>query len=453
MKAVEYVLYFLMLGLFTFAPFDIALNLNILGFNFRMVGLFLLSFILVGGYVILRNFGKTVLVFPLWLVFLVGAVLINTVFVFNSILILRGVMYALWFWLFVLLVFVFLNLSRSLDVNIVLKLYILSFVIHALFGIVQQVGFYLFGINIFMAQPGRMNGFTYEPSYFVTYLSPVVILILLYSLFLDPKDLKRNLPYYLSVGIIASALFFSTSKLVLIVLVLVLLFIVLFFALIPFKGGIKSFVLQIGRNMVMVVVSFVVIFGITGFLIGTLPYYLYQGSQIDDRITLEKKISEISESREETSFGPRLEEFKKTMKVAIENPIVGTSLGGVAPHKAVRAGVSPRNNQDVKPFEGMCVYAELLAGLGIFGFLIMALFGLFLVYDCVRVSISLIRRDMLREYVVLFALISGLIIEMALLAFNQNILRFYLWNHVAVTGFFLEVYRFQISQNSVNVDS
>ncbi|MCX8097123.1 MAG: O-antigen ligase family protein [Spirochaetes bacterium] len=329
------------------------------------------------------------------------------------------------------------SVRKLLNPEIVVRVYILSFVFHALFGIVQQVSFYGFGYILFATQPGRMNGFTYEPSYFATYLSASLPLVIMLSLLSDKTDRHKYL-YYIPAGIIISATIISTSKMFIVIWLLVgLCLIVLIASMIVFrkiKSNLKTIMFGSANVFIASLVSILLIYV-------TMNHIPKIFSSTTTDITITKKTEQILESKEETSFGPRIEEFMKTMRVALENPIIGTSLGGIAPHKAVKSGVDPKSNPDVKMFEGMSIYAEILAGLGIIGFLIFVAFVLKLTYDSLKTSFMLMKGDEVFKSVIVFSLLSGLFVELVTLSFNQNILRFYLWNQIAVLGLALESYR------------
>lgn len=446
------ILYFLVFAIFILAPLDIVLNFSLWGFNLRIGVIFMVLFLLLGSYVMLRKFGKEGVVLPLWFILLAVVAGINTVFVFNSILVIRGIVYALLFWSFVFLVFVFINLSKELDFDVITKLYVFSFSFHALFGLIQQVGYYLFGVEMFMTQPGRMNGFTYEPSYFATYLSPSVPLLILYTLLLKSGEgSEKRWLYYVSTGIVITALVLSTSKISFLGIAGSFLLILVFFFILFILRRAEDLKSILWFNLVRTTVVSIGIFLFFYLLVSGLPItvisslgLLPPSHSLEVEKTVSEKMKVVLETREETSFSPRVEEFKKTLKVAFENFFVGTSLGGVAPHKAVREGVVPRNNQDVKPFEGMSIYAEMLAGFGILGFVVMVLFALKLFYDSFRVSLGFLSRGVVFQGAIIFALVSGLMVELALLSFNQNILRFYLWNQVAVLGLVLEKCRSEV---------
>lgn len=77
--------------------------------------------------------------------------------------------------------------------------------------------------------------------------------------------------------------------------------------------------------------------------------------------------------------------------------------------------------------EGTNVFAEILAGTGLFGFCF------FLIYILSIISILLKKKKYSPEnYVILSAMVMSLLVELALLTTTQNIFRPYVWNHIAV---------------------
>lgn len=424
----EKILYLLIFSIFVFAPFDILLNIKIFGFSFRLVNFLVGIFIILGGLVVIKEYlNQKKIYLPLWLILFIIVGILNSIFIVNSILIIRGILYSVWFWMFIVMLFIFVNLYNKISIETLIKLYIFSFVIHSVFGIIQQILFYNLEIELFMTQPGRANGFTYEPSYYLTYLSPSLVLAIFYSIFSKP-EIKSSILYYLSVGLILSAILFSTSKIFIVIFLLTFAFILIFGVLIYLNNSLKKKLSEITRWWVYIIIFLTITLVIVYLLILITPLLSQK------EVSLIEKIEKINREKESTSFGPRIEVMKKTLKVAIDNIIFGTSLGGVAPHIAKNSGIIPKTNSDVKDYEGMSIYLEILAGVGIIGFILFALAFLKLIYDGVLVSFKLLNKEKTLEFGIIFGLISGLVIEMIVLSFNQNVLRFYFWNHIAILG-------------------
>jgi O-antigen ligase len=148
----------------------------------------------------------------------------------------------------------------------------------------------------------------------------------------------------------------------------------------------------------------------------------------------------------ETSFDIRLSQFKETLGIALENPLLGKSLGGVAPYRALKNGMNPKNNDDVKQFEGMNIFAEMLAGFGMVGFLLMLGFIILISYDGVRLGIKALASNY-KVSIILIGLVLGFLLELFFLMFNQNVLRLYLWNHITLLALAIEKARYEYTSD------
>jgi hypothetical protein len=124
----------------------------------------------------------------------------------------------------------------------------------------------------------------------------------------------------------------------------------------------------------------------------------------------------------------RANSFVDTLTVFTQHPFLGRSLGGISSEIAGLHGAKVRSFQESKPYEGMAIFAEALAGSGVFGVVPFLIFLITIIYkplEAARVSAP--------EYAILLrALTRALIFELAILQFNQNILRPYLWVHVGI---------------------
>lgn len=428
-RFIRYVLYFFILGIFVFAPFDIVLNFKFLGFNFRFVTIFYVLFMLLVTVIMTKEFlSSKKMYLPLWFLLLLIAGILNFLFIFNSVLIVRGLFYALWFIFFIFFIFLLINIFNYLNLKVLVNLYLISFLVNGFFGIIQQVAFYLFDVVLFMTQFGRANGFTYEPSYFSTYLSVGAVLSFMLALLYSGNLIERWL-YYVTFSVIFTSLILSTSKFFILIIgfSLVVLALFIFFA----RDLLRVF--DFRRNLIISTLSFVVVFGVSFFLVQFAPMIFTTTTS-----GISSKYTEVSENAGDTGFGPRIVEMKNTIKVALRNPLIGTSLGGVAPHKAIMAGIKPKSNEDVKPYEPMNVFIEIIAGLGVIGALVLFTSWAILSYQSWNVSLNLLKVGKYFEFVVLFSLLTGFVLEFVLLFWNQNILRFYFWNHLAILGFALE---------------
>jgi hypothetical protein len=120
--------------------------------------------------------------------------------------------------------------------------------------------------------------------------------------------------------------------------------------------------------------------------------------------------------------------FQDTLTVFSREPFIGRSIGGVSSAIADLHGQRITWFQESKPFEGMSVFAEVLAGSGLIGIVPFLAFLIITIYK----PLKLARSSPPYYSVWLCALVRSLLFEWAILQFNQNILRPYLWVHLAV---------------------
>jgi O-antigen ligase len=428
------------------APIDIALNIKISGFNLRLGLLAMVILTALLGTVIAKDIllKKQKLTLPLYLILLLVVAVINLLFVPNSVYIPRGLVYALTLLLFVFLISFSVNTREYISLEKIVDIYVLSFLLHALLGAVQFILFYGFGINFFMMQLGRINGLTYEPSYYVTYLVPGTILITLMALFLNEKR-GRIIFYSLTASLVLLVLIFSTSKIGIVETVTVILLAILVGVFLKLFKVLKE--VNLKRNVsyfVAFTVFFAAIFYVSG-NIGSIINFLFPGKG-EERISYLEKTEKVLASSKEASFDIRLGQFKETLGIALENPLLGKSLGGVAPYRALKHGMNPKNNDDVKQFEGMNIFAEMLAGFGIIGFLLMLGFIILISYDGVRLGIKALASNY-RVSIILIGLVLGFLLELFFLMFNQNVLRLYLWNHITLLALAIEKARYEYTSD------
>ena len=453
-SVISYLIYFLFFLVFTLAPIDIALNIKISGFNLRSGLLAMVILTVLLGTVIAKDIllKKQKLTLPLYLILLLVVAVINLLFVPNSVYIPRGLVYALTLLLFVFLISFSVNTREYISLEKIVDIYVFSFLLHALLGAVQFILFYGFGINFFMMQLGRINGLTYEPSYYVTHLVPGTILITLMALFLNEKR-GRIIFYSLTASLMLLILIFSTSKLGIVESVTVILLAILVGVFLKLFKVLKE--VNLKRNVsyfVAFTVFFAPIFYVSG-NIGSIVNFLFpvkgeerisylEKTEGEERISHLEKTKEVLASSKETSFDIRLSQFKETLEIALENPLLGKSLGGVAPYRALKNGMNPENNDDVKQFEGINIFAEMLAGFGIIGFLLMIGFIILISYDGVRLGVKALASNY-KVSIILIGLVLGFLLELFFLMFNQNVLRLYLWNHITLLALAIEKARYE----------
>ncbi|OIN56518.1 O-antigen ligase family protein [Arsenicibacter rosenii] len=399
------------------ASFDIILNLRIAGFALRFVYLliivhcilYFIESILNGKFIVKYLGGKY---FFVWFFFLV-------IFVNNTPLINRNIGYLLW-----LLIHAFYTIVLAQSCNNKKKLqkyvsvYLFSFLITSLFGFLQ-LGLGLLGIDLLVEQwwiEGRfprLNGFSYEPSYYATYL--IAGFSTSYFLFRSKVNKHSELIKYTSI-ISLLAIILSTSRMGLIVVVTELIVYELFINRTNLK--IKLVVIS-SIAFVLVVITIVALR--TDFL-----FFLFDGLGIMG--------SSAHSSME------RLDGFFTQIEILKKNPFKGYSLGGVSQAIAFEKGVVNISQETIKPYDvSMNIFVEVLTASGIIGFLF------FLRYIYTLFSYTFFKMRGYVPEVILpdkysRALAWGLLFELIILCFNQNILRPYLWVHISIlnSAFFVK---------------
>lgn len=339
----------------------------------------------------------------------------------------KSIGYCFWLLLDIGLIFSFVQIfgddRRAL--RTVLRWYAISFAIVAAFAIVQFV-FPLLGLPApFVAewwikdQLARANGFSYEPSYLGTYL--LIGLVFVGALMnkpervLNPK-LFRSVYWLCALGIIV-----SSSRMALIFLFLEIalrhsakwlrvtrdLFDRRFvrsniFALIP-----SCFLLMIAAVLVAIAV--------TAWESNPAAILLFlNGTGVSDTAA--------------HSVVERESAFADTLTVFTEHPVIGESLGGVSSGIAALHAYTVRSFEDSKSFEGMNIFAEALAASGVIGILPF----LWFLIETIATPLKIARRAAPADSILIRALVRALLFAWAILQFNQNILRPYLWVHLAV---------------------
>jgi len=120
--------------------------------------------------------------------------------------------------------------------------------------------------------------------------------------------------------------------------------------------------------------------------------------------------------------------LEETLAAFVQHPLIGRSLGGVSSAIAENAGEVIHSFEESKNFEGMSVFAEVLAASGVIGFI--PFLGFFV--TTIRKPLALARIAPPFYSSLLRGLVRSLVFAWAVLQFNQNVLRPYLWTHVAI---------------------
>lgn len=313
--------------------------------------------------------------------------------------------------------------ARSCYVEPLMKAYLFSYVFVAAFGIFQlltpvfHLGNYLVAQWIIPKRLPRINGFSYEPSYFATYL--MMGWIMLVDLRCSRARLTAKSKWSGITIFVGAVLFLSTSKTGWIFMML--------------EGIARGFPcimrwvqsierrLRSGSLIVKVprwkLVASVII---GSFLIGAGVAAL--GMAVNLNIFLSGTGLNNTASH---SVSDRYDSFTETVEVFKEHPFLGRSLGGVSSRIAERHGVP----NDGKTYLGFPVIMDLLAASGLIGiipFLMFVGINSFGMFGLIQKKWPDERAKWLR------ALVRALFYESFMLLADQNILRLYVWFHLSI---------------------
>jgi hypothetical protein len=335
--------------------------------------------------------------------------------------------YCLWLMLNFALLFAFVQLfsDHLPTLKTILRWYVMSFAVIAIFGIAQLV-LSLLGLGAPLVQqwlvPERMaraNGFSYEPSYFATYL--LIGFVFVGALRRARSSLLSRRVLFAVYWITAAGIFASSSRMG-----------IIFFFVDIFLSNLRPW-LALFKNLAKWRLT-------PADLRAVAPSILY----LCFALLLARFTATVFEENPEIAFRvlagtglentaahsvvQRADALQDTLTVFVQHPIIGQSLGGVSAAIADLHGERISSFQDSKEFEGMSVFAEALAASGVIGIIPFILF----LKATIRNPLTLAAKvdpfyaDLLR------ALVRSLLFAWALLQFNQNMLRPYLWMHIAI---------------------
>lgn len=407
-------------AIFLTSSFDLVGTIKVMGFTLRVVYLF----VLIGaGLTLYRWIKLKELILPEGFVFLGFWMTMVLAFIPNSPFVIRNVGYGIWLVLNVSTIFLVVNFMNRDNMGAFLRVYIVSFFVVSLLGIVQyispQIGLPSLAVKQWWVPDvlPRVNAFTYEPSFFATYLLfgiPAMLILL-------ARGKLMGIPqwlFYTMLSVDVTALIVCSSR----------MGILIFFV---FLAGFMVHVIvrwirerRLGLHLAMsfalplfVAVSVLMIMDMRLRQVKTdVGYAFYLG----DTGWMEKDITKGN------SFKNRVQMMEKTFEVFQKNPVIGVSLGGIAPWIANTHFTNITSNDQVKPFEGINVPLEVLAASGVIGFVIFCIF----IFRLCRPLLKKGPDGGDKDYYI--ALFWGFALGFIMLVENQNILRPYVWAHMAL---------------------
>ncbi len=338
--------------------------------------------------------------------------LIIALFIPNTTFIERNIGYFAWLILSILLIFLIVSYVNNFNTYIKhIKFLIYSYVIMALFGLFQFL-LGLKGISIYTTQwwiPNvlpRLNGLSYEPSYYATYLAGGFS-FLYWLTFARKIYLIKFQRFYVYIILIAIILSSSRIGILAIFFTLLLHFVTTYYRII--LGKVNKSIIKPLTLLILLIIGFTLLPNKSLFLRGT-----------------------GLENTPAHSVNTRLEDMKYTFQVFLNNPIIGVSLGGIPAHIAQLQNKIVTNQYEAKKFEGINVFLEVLAASGLIGFIFFALFWISIFRSYLKLSKLAKKISHLR---VLESITSSFFIMVLVQSFcltmNQNILRPYYWLSIA----------------------
>ncbi|MCQ2516058.1 MAG: O-antigen ligase family protein [Saccharofermentans sp.] len=394
------------------ASCDIVFKFEIKGLTVRATQLFslvvmvclLLRFIKYGSIKIYKPIVNMLIVFCF-----------NTVFILNSRTAFNAIGYDLWLLLDIIQILAFsYYLSTQETIASIIRKYIICFDAFAVLGLLQWL-LQFFNINFFIMQISAMhrsNGFSYEPSFYATYMLMGAIV----CLYLVEKRNYRSMNsvfLYVSTLLIVAALILSTSRMGLLVLAIYMVFrgvvclnsyirmraswVKLLFTLMPILAG-------LGVIAVIIALELEVEFVLTYF----------NGLGIGGTASHSADI--------------RMSSTQDTWNLFLSSPFIGCSLGGIdaAILHSKLIGYTTAGNGSAS----MSVALEALCAYGVFG----AFFFFKYIYDLSFGSFLKLKKHKgdNKDREMVNAMILAFVFEFGILQFNQNILRPPFWVHIAL---------------------
>lgn len=367
------------------------------------------------------RFGNVKILTPYYNLLIV--IVINTICIVNSKTLFNAVGYDLWLIFDCVQVLTFTYfLSKQETIYSIVHKYIMCFNVFAIIGFVQ-FALQFVGINFYVTQYNdlhRSNGFSFEPSFYATYMIMGAI-ICMYLLERRNYKCMRKRALIVSTALNVGAVVISTSRMGLIILLIYVVY-----------RGIMSLRIYIHMRGHFIKILFslmpiMVGIGLIAFILAIefeVPFVMHYMSGLG--------IGGASSH----SADARMTGFKDTWTLFLDSPFLGCSLGGIdagiIEYKARNYTVA--NNGGAS----MCISLEALAAYGIVG----AFFFFKYMWDLTVGGYLKAKKrpgeQSEREPV--YAMLIALFFEFMILQLNQNVLRPPFWVHIALVSTMLQIY-------------
>lgn len=413
----ESFIFFLINIIFISSSMDTFLNIKLGGFSLRFVFVPIVILIIISTLYVIKNGSSARLKFLgiipalIWLFFLV-------LFIPNTSIIVRNIAYVMWLFIyFAFIPVVSLYIKNEFQLIKLVKYYIQSFFVVSIFCIVQFL-LGLFKINLLVQQwwlngLPRASGFSYEPSYLATYM--LLGWVTCFYLIISKSQYIKYLRVNISIIFISLAIVLSGSRMGILFIIAIPLFFIIY--------SIKS--LFIKFQISKLALRYFLIISLT--ISGSVVYFTYH---FDQAIVFLNGVGLFGTVNH--SYKVRTSDQDATFQAFKNSPIIGYSLGGIPTQIAlIKQNKSITTQNEAKDFEGVNTYLEVLAASGFFGFIFFAYYFYLLFKKNLNIS-KIIRSFNPEFYKVVMAILLAFFCELIILIFNQNILRAYLWVHIAI---------------------
>ena len=394
------------------ASFDIIFAVDVGGLTIRISQLFALAVFV---FFVFDIFRGAALRFPLSFGNLAVIIAFNTLWIYRALTVKNAIAYDIWLIFDAVEILLFTHyLSQQETLASLVRKYVFCFDALAIVGWIQFILQY-FGINFFVTQfhsMHRTNGFSFEPSYYATYLLMGCVISLYLLETHNERAVSRRM-LLLSAVLNIGALLTSTSRMGWLML-----------AAFVAVRSLTAFYLQIKakRTNLMRLIQLLVPLGLA-----VLVVLVIVGIQLKVPFIVKYTAGLGLAGNSTGSSGPRLESLAMTWEVFQNSPLAGCSYGGLDAAIAVNhGGFTPDiTNGDLS----MCVSVEALAALGLCGaaFFFKYIWDLSIGCYLRARRLSAVERE---DRELLYALLLAHIFIFAILQFNQNILRTVYWTHL-----------------------
>jgi hypothetical protein len=366
----------------------------------------------------------------------------------NSEFPLKSLIYSLWtIFSAVTIVFLVWFARKSVTRNLewLLKIYFYSYFVIAILGLYQILLPFIIGEKTPLVEQwwqrytlARINVFSYEPSFFATYM--LMGCTMWFIMWIRNNDFVKYRG--IIVTIIGLIIFLSSSRVGWIGIIVIVIY-----GLIEFAGN-----YLIRRRFARQNAKFFIYFICGALFCAAAIIYMVNNPDQFDFLFQGTGLFDTSDS----SFSLRFERSIQTFKVFIDRPsniIFGAGPGGVGAYMVSHPEKFQIITSSFKQLWGTepnTVFIEILASVGIAGFLV---FAWFLANIFRRLWDLYTSNALIKKYrIICLALFWGLAMELFILQFNQNYLRPYLWLHIGISIAVINTFEYLLRKKDLAIE-